>query len=176
MIEKPKILATRTLHNGWLKLKQADILLPNNTEMTYTFAEKEDGVIVLPLTKDKQVVMVEQFRVPIKKVFLELPAGLREPGETPEETAARELEEETGYKPGKLVHLTTVYPTTGLINFKAHLFFATELKKTKQNLEESEFLEVRLIPLKQFERMVKEGYMEGSMALAYFYAKSKKLI
>jgi len=171
-----KLLSSKLLHDGWLKLRQDEVLLPNNVKATYTYAEQRDAVIVVPLNDKQEVIMVEQYRVPLKQVFLEFPAGLMEAGETPIEAAKRELEEETGYLARKLVHMLSCYPTTGQMNFRLHLVFASGLVKTQQRLDETEFLNIKLVHVKQLKPLLDNGHVETSMLLAYYVAKDKGLI
>ncbi len=176
MLKPTKILKINTVYDGWLKLKQAEVLLPNSNRMTYTYAEKSDGVIVLGITEDKKVPVVKQFRVPPQRFFIELPAGLMEDGETPEQTALRELEEESGYKAKSITKLAEIYPTTGIMNFKIHIFFAEKLEKTKQKLDPTEFIETDLMSIEQLEQLVNKGNIDSGVALAFLYAKHKGLI
>ncbi len=159
----------------WFKVYKQKAIQPTGKEFTYCYGEQKDGVIILALTAKQEVVMIKEFRMPFKKTLTQLPCGIIEEGESPKEAAARELQEETGYKAKKIVRLTSMYPTAGMLKFTSNLFFASELEFVGQNLEEEENIEVILIPLAEFEQMVKEGYLEGGMMLAYYISKDKEL-
>ena len=112
---------------------------------------------MVPLLDDGTVLLVNQFRYPVKKNLLELPAGKLAAGEDPKVCAARELEEETGYTAGTLTKLTAIYTTPGFCNEQLHLYVATDLKKlaTGQRLEEGEMdLTVKAIPIDEVIQMI----------------------
>jgi len=120
-------------------------------------AEHPGGAVVVPLLDDGSVLLVNQFRYPVKKNLFELPAGKLAAGEDPKVCAVRELEEETGYTAGTLTKLTAIYTTPGFCNEQLHLYVATNLKKlpTGQRLEEGEMdLTVKAIPLGEVIQMI----------------------
>ena len=122
-------------------------------------AEHQGGAVVIPLLDDGSVLLVNQFRYPLKKNIYELPAGKLDPGEDPKACAARELEEETGYTAGTLRKLTAIYTTPGFCTEQLHLFVATDLKKlpTGQRLEEGEAdLTVKAFSLKEVIEMIED--------------------
>jgi ADP-ribose pyrophosphatase len=123
-------------------------------------AEHPGGAVVVPLFDDGTVVLVNQFRYPLKKELLELPAGKLDPGEDPQMCAERELEEETGFKAGTIRKLTAIYTTPGFCNEQLHIYLATDLQKTPrgQQLEEAEMdLTLRQFPLKKIVDMIQRG-------------------
>jgi ADP-ribose pyrophosphatase len=120
-------------------------------------AEHAGGAAIVPLLDDGSVLLVNQFRYPIKKNIFELPAGKLAAGEDPKECAARELEEETGYTAGSLTKLTTIYTTPGFCNEQLHLYVATGLSKlpSGQRLEEGELdLTVKALPMEEVIGMI----------------------
>src|SRR5690606_34723839 len=105
---------------------------------------------VLPLFPDGTTVLVRQFRYPPRKTFLEVPAGkLDHDGEPPEAVAVRELEEETGWKPGTLHHLASCYPCIGYSNEVIHFYVAEDLERGQVQFGEGEFLESVTIPVRE---------------------------
>jgi ADP-ribose pyrophosphatase len=123
-------------------------------------AEHPGGAVVVPLLDDGTILLVHQYRYPLKKELLELPAGKLDPGEDPQVCAARELEEETGYTAGSLKKLTAIYTTPGFCNEQLHIFLATGLKKSShgQQLEEGESdLTIRQLPFEEAVKMVEQG-------------------
>lgn len=131
----------KAFENNIITVYEEDLLLPNGNQVTWTFTEKKEPVAVLGLIDDK-VVFVKQYRPATKKEILEIPAGLIEDGEDKEEAAKREFEEETGYKVGKLEHICSYYSSPGISKTMYHLYYATELRESKQELDENEFVEV----------------------------------
>lgn len=101
-----------------------------------------EAAIVVPVLESGRVVMVRQWRPAVKAWVLEVPAGRVEPGESPEQAARRELEEEVGYAAGELVKLATAYATPGYSDEIMHFFAALELEKRKAHPEAGEVLQV----------------------------------
>lgn len=111
-------------------------------------------VVLLPVTREKEVILVEQHRIPVGKMVIELPAGLvgdlHDKDEPLELAAERELVEETGYKPGKLVRLIEGPPSAGLSAEEMTFFGALDLEKVGEGGgDESEDIVVHLVPLDQ---------------------------
>lgn len=100
------------------------------------------GVCVAAMDDDGKFFMVEQFRYGVGKNMIEFPAGLTDPGESPEDTALRELREEIGYQAEKLVSLGHIYASPAYLNEKIFLFYANDLTFVGQDLDENEELEV----------------------------------
>jgi ADP-ribose pyrophosphatase len=98
--------------------------------------------VLLPVTADRRVILIRQFRYAAGEVLLEAPAGTIDPGETPEETGRRELVEETGYHPGRLEKLAEFFPSPGILAERMHLFLATELERREVAPDEDESLEL----------------------------------
>jgi len=123
-------------------------------------AEHPGGAVVVPLLDDGTVLLVHQYRYPLKKELFELPAGKLDPGEDPQVCAARELEEETGYTAGSLKKLTAIYTSPGFCSEQLHIFLATGLKKSSrgQQLEEGESdLTIRQLPFDEALNMIEQG-------------------
>ena len=120
--------------------KVARITLQNDEgkEFKRELIEHPGAACVIPLLDDDTVLMVEQWRVGARKSLIEIPAGTLDDGEDPMACAARELEEETGYKAGKLEHLFTMYPSPGILDEKMFIFMARDLTKTQTNFDEDE--------------------------------------
>ncbi|MCX6133224.1 MAG: NUDIX hydrolase [Ignavibacteriales bacterium] len=123
-------------------------------------AEHPGGAVVVPLLDDGTVLLVHQYRYPIKTELLELPAGKLDPGEDPQLCAMRELEEETGYIAGSIRKLTAIYTTPGFCNELLHIYLAMGLKKSPhgQRLEEGEMdLVVKPFHLDDVVNMIERG-------------------
>jgi ADP-ribose pyrophosphatase len=90
-------------------------------------AQHPGGAVTVPLLDDGRVVLVRQFRYPLGRYILELPAGKLDGNEPPDHAARRELAEETGYDAGSLEHLTTIYTTPGFCDEQLHLYLARQL-------------------------------------------------
>ena len=131
------------------------VILPSGNTVIFTKIELKDFVSVLPIVEDK-VALIEILRYPRNCLSLEIPSGHIEDGESPKEAAFRELEEETGYKAGKLECVGSFNPLSRSTQ-QAHLFIAKNLKKGPQRLEVTEQIEVKLIPIKDLPKLLVSG-------------------
>ena len=125
---KWKVLKSKEiLKLGFFRMRDDECELPDGRVMPHYYViEFADWVNVLPITTDGQVIAVEQFRHGSDLVHLEIPGGSLDPrtGETPETAGSRELLEETGYAPAKMIYCGYHYPNPALQNNKLHTFLA----------------------------------------------------
>jgi len=115
------------------------------------------AVVVLPVIDDKEVVLLKQYRPAVGEWLLEAPAGSIEPGESPEETAARELTEETGYRPGRLERVAEGYVSPGYTTEYMYFYIAWNPEPGKPSPEEGEILDVVRIPIEEAFAMLERG-------------------
>jgi ADP-ribose pyrophosphatase len=147
--EPPKIrvLSSRNIYRGRVVQLDVDrIVEPSGMEVEREIVRHPGAAVLLPLTDDGRVVLIRQFRYAAGETMLEVPAGTIDPGETPEETAERELVEETGYHPRRLEKLAEFFPSPGILAECMHLFLATELEKRDASPEADESLELVELP------------------------------
>ena len=139
----------------------------DGVEGDYIIMDAPDWVIVLP-EKGDNFLMVKQWRHGEAGLSVEFPGGVIDKGEEPETAARRELEEETGYKAGKLTKLGFVNPNPALFSNHVHIYLATELQKTgKQNLDEDEFINCMELTKKEvLEGMGTEQFPHAIMGMA----------
>ena len=163
---REKLIESTLLYEGkLLKLRCDTVTLPNGTVSVREIIEHPGAVAVVAVTATGQIVLVRQYRHAVGDILLEIPAGKLNPGENPLDCAYRELEEETGFAAGSLRHLASVYTTPGFTNEKIHLFFASELRQTKQNPDEDEFINVELYESVQLQSMIEAGALCDSKTL-----------
>jgi len=115
--------------------------------------------------------MVKQYRPALEKEIIEIPAGLVDPGEDVEKAAMRELEEETGYKAGKMTKVCEYFRSPGVSASMMYIYHAENLVKTRQNLDEDEFLEVLEFDKKDIDELLKTP-LDGKTIYALNYTKS----
>lgn len=142
------------------------------TNQTYDFfiLESPPWVNVIPLTPQNDVVLIRQYRLGIRDITLEIPGGLIENADFPEEAAQRELWEETGFREETLISLGTVHPNPAIQNNLCYTFLARDVFPTgTRNQEEREDIEVVLHPLSDIPRLIREGMISHALVIAAFY-------
>jgi ADP-ribose pyrophosphatase len=148
--DKPKgeRLGTREIYRGRTFNVDVDrVRLPNGREMELELVHHRGAAAVVPVMEDGTVLLVRQYRYATGGWLLEIPAGKIDNQEPPEACAAREAEEEVGYRPGKLEPLGWVWTTPGFADEKIWLYLATDLQEAKQGLEDDEVLSIERMPL-----------------------------
>jgi len=150
-----KIGQATVLAEGYKKrLELQKFLDHNGKEVDFYFLERPFWSVILPITKDGQVVMVRHFKQGSEKIMDELPAGVADfSSETPEQVIRRELEEETGYIAGKIVPLGSGHYDSGSSHSKFYCFMATECEPAgKVSLDETEQIDLVKIPFPDWVR------------------------
>lgn len=124
------------------------------------------AVVIVPILPDGRIVMIRNFRYTVQEELLELPAGTIDPGEKPIDTARRELEEETGYRPGVLEPLAEFYTSPGVMTERMRAFVARDLVHVGQRLQESEKISVTPVTITEASRMLREARIQDGKTLA----------
>ena len=152
------------IYNGHIvHLVRDKVFLPNGKEAVREVCIHVGAVAIIPLLDDGRVVVERQYRYPHKRVFLEIPAGkLNYKEEDVLEAAKRELREETGAVAEKYTDLGIMIPSPAVLSEKITLFLAEGLSFGDRSLDEDEFLDVELIPLKDLYKMVMAGEIEDA--------------
>jgi ADP-ribose pyrophosphatase len=132
--------------------------------------ENPDWVNIIAVTNKQEVVLIEQFRYGIEKVILEIPGGLIDEGETPEDAAKRELAEETGFSAEKWILLGESNPNPAIQNNKIYHFLALNASKTSNvNFDENESVITRLVKLEEISGLIRKGHIKHSLVIAAFH-------
>lgn len=129
-----------------------------------------DVVAVLPFNEAGEIVLVEQYRAPVGRWTVEVPAGAANPGEAPREAALRELAEETGFRAGSLDPLASFYPAIGYSSERIDLFLARDLTPGPTQFDEGEEIRVLTRTPDQVEAMVRSGEIGDSKSIIAFMA------
>ncbi|MCA1054716.1 NUDIX hydrolase [Rossellomorea aquimaris] len=154
-----KTLSTEKIYQGKIIDLQVDeVKLPNGKTSKRELIKHPGAVAVIALTPEGKIVMVEQYRKALETSIVEIPAGKLEPGEEPIITAARELEEETGYGCEKLDHLISFYTSPGFADEIVHLYVAENITplETARELDEDEFVELLEVTVDEALELMKE--------------------
>jgi len=148
----------KLIRDGFRKILSKTFTLPNGQSQDFEIKKEGEVVCVVPITKDKKVILAKQFRPGPEKVFLELPGGGMENGESPKEAMERELLEETGYA-GNIEFVCSI-PIGGYSTGWRHVFAATDCEKVdEQKLDEAEFVEVIEMALEDFRKHLQSGQL-----------------
>ncbi len=143
------------------------VILPNGEEKTFSFLDFAKGVCILPITDQKEVICLKQYRHAVKSWQWELPAGMIDHSESsPLAVAKKELEEETGYLAEHWLELGSFFPSPGSTTEEIYLFAAAGLKASQQNLESSEQIELHPIPMEKLKELVATGEFKHGAGLA----------
>ena len=143
-----ELLESRTVFEGRVLGLEVDrVRLQNGRVSELEVVRHPGAVAIAPVTADGDLLLVRQFRFATRDWLLEVPAGKLDPGEEPDAAAARELEEETGYRAGRLEPLGWVWTTPGFSNEVIHLYLAHDLEPALQALQDDEVLTVERLPL-----------------------------
>ena len=145
-----------------LDVRQLEVELPNGHRAGRDVVRHPGAAAVVALTATGKIVLVRQYRAPIDRVTVEIPAGKLDPGEDPLECARRELKEETGFVPGKIRYLTTIATSVGFCDEIIHIYLATELELEAAHPDEDEFVNVDLVPLSELIDAVLDGKIEDA--------------
>lgn len=163
-------LSTEPIFQGKVISLQVDtVRLPNGKTATREIVKHPGAVAVLAILDDRLLV-VEQYRKPLEKSQVEIPAGKLDPNEEPIEAARRELEEETGYRCNDIRHVSSFYTSPGFANEILHLYIAEGLTKGEVNLDEDEFLECEAITLEEAKQLMSEGRISDAKTITAVYA------
>lgn len=152
-----KTINTKTIYEGKIiNVYVKDVRLPNGKESKREVVDHPGAVAIIAKTDDDKYLFVRQFRKPLEKTIVEIPAGKLEKNEDPKETAKRELYEETGYLADTLEYIISFYTSPGFANEIIHLYEASNLKEGTPYIEEDEFVEVLKLSLEEAKELIKK--------------------
>ena len=172
-----RLRSERLLETPYFALRSERLRLPDGAvKEAYYVLERPDAAIIFPLTKEGEVVLVRQYRPPLERMELGLPAGLVEEGEKPEAAARRELLEETGYSGGEWEPLGSLASSPSLKDNWAYLFLACGVEETAlPDPDEHELVERVKVPIKQMLDLIRAGEIVSSSGVAAIMLALKRL-
>lgn len=158
MIEEWQLLKETQYKLDFRKVAKRTYRLPDGSTHDYDIILNRPVAVILALTEDRQVILAKQFRPGPDKILLEMPAGIVDAGETPQEAAERELLEETGYK-GEIEYVGSAY-RDAYATVVLHTFVAKNCRKVQELMPSTgEFIEVVLLSIPEFRAHVKSGQL-----------------
>ena len=173
-MDQIKRIDRKLIHQGTiLDIYEDTMLLPNGKTEKWDFVSHRMGAAsVLAVKPDGKILMVRQYRNALERETLEVPAGKRDSlTEDTKICAARELEEETGYRAGKLEKLLSLKSTVAFCDEMIDVYLATDLEKIgEQNLDESEDIDIEAWDLKDLMQMCYEGTLQDAKTVAAIMA------
>ncbi len=162
-----KTLSSQLIYEGCVvKLRVDTVRMANGRESTREIVEHSDCVAIVAVDADDNVLLVKQYRKPIEKKLLEIPAGGIDPGEDPAAAVRREMQEETGYLPRKVERLGGFYSTPGYGTEYLHLYLATDLVPSRLYADDTDSISVVSVPLDQISQLVASGGICDAKSIA----------
>lgn len=151
------------------------VKIPNGNTAKWDFIKHKGAAAIIPVDEDGRVIMVRQYRNAIEKNTLEIPAGGLNPGEDMKTCAARELEEETGYRAAQVEHLLDLYTTVAFCNEKIGIYYTRELVPSAQHLDEDEYVSIERYTIDELTDMIFKGIIEDGKTIAAIMAYKAKM-
>ena len=173
-MDKYERLERNLVHKGVIiDYYQDTIKVPNGNIATWDFIGHKGAAAVVAVNEEGKLLMVRQYRNALDRETLEIPAGGLE-GEPTDVAAARELEEETGFKAVKMELLISIYTTVAFCNEKIDIYLATDLTPSKQHLDEDEIINVEIYDIEELTQMIYDCKIQDSKTVAALMAYKNK--
>jgi ADP-ribose pyrophosphatase len=165
-MNKPKVISQTIAYKGKkIEVREDRIVHENGKEHVVELVVHPGAVCIVARPTPNDVVLIRQYRHATGKELLEIPAGTLNAGENPRDCAFRELEEETGYRAGKMIERARFYTTPGFTTEFMHLYEASELVKTQTNFDEDEAIELDIVASTQALQMIDDGRIEDAKSI-----------
>ena len=156
-LEEKKLSGGVVYAGKFLEVRKDEVRLPDGSQTEREYVRHPGAVAIVALTGQGAVVLERQHRYPLRRDFIEIPAGKIDPGEAQLETAKRELLEETGYAAAEWTHLGLIHNAIGYSDESIELWLARGLEKREAKLDAGEFLEVFTLPFEEALAMAEDG-------------------
>ncbi len=175
MDPKEEALSSRTLFQGKVvTLRVDEVKLDSGFRTEREVIDHAPAVAMIALTDEGRILLVRQYRYPVGKAILEIPAGLVEEGEDLQKAARRELMEEVGFDAGCLERIGSFYSSPGFSNEIIHLFLATRLRPCRLKADDDEDLRVLALTIDEFARALQEeGIMDSKTMAALWWLQAR---
>lgn len=159
-----------------MKLRVDTVLTADGHRSTREIVEHGDCIGVVAVDAENNVLLVNQYRLPPAKILLEIPAGGIDKGEDAETAVIREMQEETGFRPGKVTRLGGFYLSPGFSTEYMNLYLATDLTPSRLHAEDTAGIELVRVPAAQIPELILSGKIQDSKSVAglLYYLEWKK--
>lgn len=164
-MSETRLTSTSVFQGKLLHVMCDTVRLPNGRESTREYILHPGASMIIAMADDNTIVLERQYRYPLGRHFIELPAGKIDAGENPMDTAKRELHEECGYVAREWRHLTTLHPCIAYANERIELYLARDLAAVERQLDDGEFLEVLHVPVTEALAWVRDGRITEAKAV-----------
>lgn len=169
-------LSSEQVYSGrLLDVRRDEVSLPDGGTSVREYIRHPGAVVMIPVLPDGRILLIRQFRYPMGRVEIELPAGKIDAGEVLEETLQRELEEETGYRAGRITFLTEIHPCIGYSDERMWLYLAEDLYDGNAGSDEDEFIELLPTGLDDALALVRSGEITDVKAVIGLFWAEKVL-
>jgi ADP-ribose pyrophosphatase len=164
---REKTISKEEVYQGSIiRVERQTVELPDGRKASRDIIRNAGASAVVPITEDRCIIMVTQFRKPIETTSLEIPAGKLDEGEDPLHCAARELEEETGYKAEKIEKILTLHPAPAFADEMLHIYKATGLTPGTSRPDEDEFITAQKYRIEDVLKMIEDGTIKDAKTIA----------
>ena len=166
-MDQPQPISQETVFSGRIIETRVDTLqLPDGRQITREVVQHPGAVGIIPIDDEDSVLLVRQYRYAAGQSLLEIPAGVIESGESPDDTAQRELREETGYASQNLRALGGVYSSPGFCTEFLYLYIARDLVPSRLPGDEDEDISVETIPMSRVDQLIRLGEIQDAKTVA----------
>ena len=167
--------STRVYDGALLKVRRDQVRLPDGSSAVREYIEHPGAVAIVPLLDNGEVVLERQYRYPLRREFIEIPAGKFDGGETALQTGQRELREETGYSARSWTQLALTHPGIGYSDERIEYYLARDLQRGESRLDQGEFLQVFSLPFATAVQWVLQGRITDTKTMIGLLLAEKHL-
>ncbi|MEF3328051.1 NUDIX hydrolase [Oceanobacillus oncorhynchi] len=176
--EEKTMTSKKIFEGNIIDIQLDEVRLPNGETAQRELVYHPGAVAIIPITPDNKIVLVEQYRKPLERTLVEIPAGKLEQNENPLTAAVRELEEETGYTTTNLSQVTSFYTSPGFANELVYVYVTNDLIKMENPPagDDDEFVEIMEVTLDEAKDLVEKGRIQDAKtnyAVLYLHALTK---
>jgi ADP-ribose pyrophosphatase len=166
-MEPEKLISSQSIYQGKIiNIRSDTVLLPSGRQSVREVVEHSAAVVIIPIDEDDNVLLVRQYRYPTEQFILEAPAGGVEEGESPDDSAQRELQEEVGYASKNMRAMGGFWSAPGFSTEFLYAYLAKDLVASKLSADDDESIEIIRTPLANIDRLIRLGEIQDAKTIA----------